>query len=165
MNAIQLLKDQHREVDALFQKLDRCEDDADVEILFARIADALTIHAAIEERHFYPAVRAAAPDLVDRSFDAHNEVKAALTELRELDVADTAFEKRLVELQEMVKEHVEEEQQALFPRVESLFDEARLSKLGEEMRRTVAALEREMPRIDVGADLEAVDNESPAPLE
>jgi hypothetical protein len=57
MNAIEMLEQQHQEVDRLFAEIEgTCAEEK--EALFDEIADSLAMHAAIEERHFYPAVKA-----------------------------------------------------------------------------------------------------------
>ena len=59
MNAIQLLKHQHQEVEKLFKEIEQCEDDDRDELrrLFAKVADSLAAHADIEEELFYPEVK------------------------------------------------------------------------------------------------------------
>ena len=61
MSAIDLLESQHREVEKLFQKIEKASKGEDKMRLFEEIADKLAIHAAIEEHHFYPAVKENAP--------------------------------------------------------------------------------------------------------
>ena len=58
MNAIELLKQQHKEVKGLFKKIEKAEGEEKQE-LFDAIADELAVHAAIEEKHFYPAGKSA----------------------------------------------------------------------------------------------------------
>src|SRR5207248_8250160 len=57
MNAIELLDQQHDDVENLFKRFDATEDSREKESLFTEIADELAIHTTLEERHFYPAVR------------------------------------------------------------------------------------------------------------
>ena len=58
MDAIKFLKQQHNEVEDLFEEFENSESDEEKQSLFEEIADDLAIHATIEERYFYPAVRA-----------------------------------------------------------------------------------------------------------
>ena len=57
MNAIDLLKLQHREVEKLFSALEKAKDAREKQKLFGELADSLAGHATIEEHQFYPAVR------------------------------------------------------------------------------------------------------------
>ena len=54
-DAIKLLKDDHKEVKALFDAFDKTEDDAKKQSLADEICKALSVHAQIEEEIFYPA--------------------------------------------------------------------------------------------------------------
>src|ERR1051325_2975432 len=58
MNAIELLKSQHREVEELFSEIQNADDASEKEELFTKLADSLAIHARIEEHQFYPGVKA-----------------------------------------------------------------------------------------------------------
>src|SRR4029079_2881858 len=59
MNAMDLLKEDHDQVKEMFDRFRDLglEDRAEKQRLFNRIAEALEIHAELEERIFYPAVR------------------------------------------------------------------------------------------------------------
>jgi hemerythrin superfamily protein len=167
MNAIQMLKDQHREVEELFSKLEQSPDDTDIEVIFERIADALTLHTALEERHFYPMAQAADANLVERSLEDHAQVKALLGRLQALDVADDDFEEKLQALKQMVEDHVEEEENTLFPEVERVCGAEQLNAVGQAMTQMVQELELRTPRVDVTRELEAErrEAEAGAPLE
>jgi hemerythrin-like domain-containing protein len=57
-----------------------------------------------------------------------------------LDTVDETFEAKVKVLKEDVQHHVEEEESALFPKVEKLFDEETLEMLGARMEETQAEL-------------------------
>ena len=58
--------------------------------LFEQIADKLAIHAAIEERHFYPSVKnKATDDLLLESVEEHLEMKRIIADLLRLDSGGT----------------------------------------------------------------------------
>ena len=59
MDAIKLLKQQHREVKALFEEFEKAGEKANKKRvqLCRKISDALTVHTAIEEKVFYPAIK------------------------------------------------------------------------------------------------------------
>ena len=77
MTAIEMLKKQHREVSAMFDKLEGAKSAGQRRQIFDAIADALAIHATIEERHFYPAVKnKATEELLLESVEEHLEDQA-----------------------------------------------------------------------------------------
>ena len=144
MNAIKMLKQQHREVEKLFKQFEAASSAKPQREIFNEIADALAIHATIEERHFYPSVkRQQTEDILLESVEEHLEVKRAIADLLELEVEDDAFEAKVKVLQEDVEHHVEEEETELFPKVEKLFDEDELEAIGDAMEETQEALKRE----------------------
>src|SRR5215207_5218685 len=59
-DAIELLTEDHRRVDELFEEYESAKDEAEDEAkeeLVARICLELTVHATVEEEIFYPAAR------------------------------------------------------------------------------------------------------------
>ena|SRR2546422_6517314 len=81
MDAINLLKTDHRKVDKIFEDLEK--GDGNREKLFSDLATELTVHAEIEEQLFYPAVKDAEPtrDLVLESYEEHKQMKLVLSDL------------------------------------------------------------------------------------
>jgi hemerythrin superfamily protein len=144
MNAMEMLKRQHRQVEKLFKQLDG-EDSTDARRrTFEQIADALAIHATIEERHFYPAVKEQqTEDILLESVEEHLEIKRALADLLAMDAGEENFDAKVQVLREDVEHHVEEEEKQLFPKVEKLFDEETLAEIAEAMQETQDELIRE----------------------
>jgi len=141
MNATEMLKRQHRQVEKLFAQLDGEKSADGRRKTFERIADALAIHATIEERHFYPAVNAEqTEDILLESVEEHLEIKRVIADLLALETVDETYEAKVKVLQEDVEHHVEEEETVLFPKVEKLFDEETLETLGAQMDQTAAEL-------------------------
>jgi len=129
MDAIEMLESQHREVEALFSRIGKARDAAKKTALFEELADKLAMHAAIEEHHFYPAVKA------KRTEDI------LLESLEEIDADDETFDAKIKVLEEQVSHHVEEEETDLFPKVKKLFDKDQREAIGQEMSAEQAELE------------------------
>src|SRR5205085_5900200 len=87
MNAIDLLKDDHREVERLFSEFLAAEDsEADQrEEIFQQIEKELLVHGDIEEQIFYPAVEDFASGEVEEALNEHAQVKTLLGELLEIE--------------------------------------------------------------------------------
>jgi len=144
MNAIEMLKQQHREVDELFKKLNGTKTAESGRRIFNDIADALAVHAAIEERHFYPAVkRRETQGILLASVEEHLEIKRVIADLLQMDPDDDAFDSKVEGLREDVERHVEEEEGELFPKVARLFDEEELEAIGDAMKDTQDELRRQ----------------------
>lgn len=134
LNAMDLLKAQHRAVDKLFAQVQEATG-SEKRASFRELAELLTIHAAIEEKVFYPAVnRPATRDLLMESVEEHLAMKRLLADLMSLDSADDAFDAKLKVLEEQVHHHaIEEEEGELFPRLREGFDNDYMAALAGEM--------------------------------
>jgi hemerythrin superfamily protein len=134
MNAIEMLKKEHRAVEKLFEKFESAKGDGPRRKIFEEIADALAIHAAIEEAHFYPAVKAKqTEDLLLEAVEEHLEIKRVIADLLGMEAADDSFQAKVTVLQEDVEHHVEEEEKTLFPKVEKIFEEEELETIAAQM--------------------------------
>jgi len=156
MKATELLRQQHREVAALFKSALKSDDPDEQMDLAEEIADKLALHAAIEEEIFYPAVREAIgtrrgeQDVLE-AYEEHHAVKLLLEELPDADPADERFDAKLAVLQEMVQRHVEDEEEEIFPAAEKKLGKAKLEELAEAMEERMES--------GVGADAPLDDDE------
>jgi hemerythrin superfamily protein len=137
MSAIDMLEAQHREVEDLFAEFEEASSTKKRGV-FLQIADKLAIHAAIEEKHFYPGAKAKdTEEQLKESVEEHLAVKRIIADLLALDEDDQAtLEAKVKVLQEQVEHHVEEEEEELFPKVEKLLDEDTLEALEQDMTAT-----------------------------
>ena len=112
MNAIDLLKKDHQDVQKLFSEFMSAEDDdfARREDLFQQIDKALLAHSEAEEQILYPTMEEYAPDLVKEALNEHQAVKQVLLEMLDLEVDDEEFDKRMSTLMQDVQHHVGEEE-------------------------------------------------------
>jgi hemerythrin superfamily protein len=143
MDAIEMLKGQHREVESLFKKFDALGENAtkSKQSLFENIADALAMHATIEEKHFYPAVKAKrTEDILLEALEEHLGIKRVIADLLKLDASKETFDAKVKVLKEQVEHHVEEEESDLFPKVRKVLDKAELTELASTMQRTFKVL-------------------------
>ncbi|MFI6316178.1 hemerythrin domain-containing protein [Nonomuraea sp. NPDC050556] len=143
MDAIVLLKDDHKTVEKLFKQFEKAGPKAykEKQKIVAQVVEELTTHTYIEENLFYPAARAGAPDTVDHvleSVEEHHVVVWMLSELKNLDPADERYVAKMTVLMENVRHHVEEEEKEWFPKVRAAMGRARLRELGEQMAKAKA---------------------------
>ena len=137
MDAIAILKRDHRNVDKLFKQFDRAKALPERKKLARQIIAELSIHATVEEQLLYPLLRE--EELVDEddvleALEEHHVVKVSLLELDNMSAKQERFAPKMRVVAEMVRHHVEEEEQELFPKLRSL-GAARLRELGAELER------------------------------
>ncbi|MEA2825769.1 MAG: hypothetical protein QOG43_208 [Actinomycetota bacterium] len=137
MDAITLLRQDHKTVEKLFKQFEKAEDKPQEGRKIAdQVIEELSVHAFIEEQIFYPAVRKEMPDAEDDILEAleeHHVVKWLLSELDGLPPENERFKPKMTVLIESVRHHVEEEEQTLFPEVRKELKRKRLTELGDEM--------------------------------
>ena len=117
-SAIDLLEQDHREVEEWFDEYDELkEDDARKAELAQKICLALKVHAQIEEEIFYPQAREATKDndLIDEAVVEHATVKNLIAEIESMEVGEDLYDAKIRVLGEMVKQHIKEEEEELFP--------------------------------------------------
>jgi hemerythrin HHE cation binding domain-containing protein len=143
MKATDLLKKQHKEVKALFKKVENTENARERRRLMDEISTALEGHTTIEEEIFYPAVRGLetqkAEEMVMEAFEEHHVVKLVLAELPQVDPEDERFEAKMTVLSELVEHHADEEEEEMFKVAQKLGKEE-LEELGEQMEERFEAV-------------------------
>jgi hemerythrin HHE cation binding domain-containing protein len=136
MKATDLLKKQHREVKALFKKLEGTDNPRMRRQLMNEMARSLEGHTLIEEEIFYPAIRGLetrkAEEMVLEAYEEHHVVKLVLAELPRVNPEDERFEAKMTVLSELIQHHVEEEEKEMFKLAQKL-GRNELESLGEQM--------------------------------
>jgi hemerythrin-like domain-containing protein len=140
MDAIRLLREDHREMERLFKAFEKAGDNAKAtkRRLAEKIIEGLSVHAVIEEQLFYPAVRAEIEDTEDEVFESleeHHVVKWLLSEIDKIEPGHERFDAKMSVLIENVRHHVREEESELFPDVRSALGRSRLGELGDAMEK------------------------------
>ncbi len=163
MNAIDLLTQQHREVEELFEKFETSGEGATKtrERVCQQIGDALAVHATIEEKVFYPESKQAnTEELLRESVEEHLAMKKLLADIIASDLDDPQFEAKMKVLKEQVLHHVEEEERELFPLVSKSCSTEELDDMGSRMEELAEELEEEgQPRAAIPEQ-----TDKPAPI-
>lgn len=136
MDAIQLIKQDHRAVEQLFKQFERAEKaerTAEMRRVVEKVVKELSVHAAIEEQVLYPALRradASTQDEVLEALEEHHLVKLTLLELEKMSPEDERYCAKMTVLMESVRHHVEEEESDLLPRLAKTFPPRDRKELG-----------------------------------
>ena len=134
-NDIEMLREDHRKVKDLFEHFEGTESGDKKEIVDTTLRE-LEIHTAIEEEIFYPAARMVlqeiegdeGDDSIDEAWEEHHVVKLIAAELKKMRSSDERYDAKFTVLAESVKHHIEEEENELFPKLESHIDGEELGK-------------------------------------
>lgn len=141
-DAIDLLKADHRAVEALFTEFENADKRSKLRIA-KDICAELEVHAKIEETVFYPAAKSSvknSEDLVNEGIVEHEGIKRLVKMIPTLTTADEFFESRVKVLKEYVSHHVKEEENKMFPKI--IEGEIDLKDLGDKLTRAKDRLKR-----------------------
>jgi hemerythrin superfamily protein len=136
LDAIALLKADHRQVEDWFEQFEKTGSDAKKQKLATQICTALKVHTEIEEEIFYPACREAGveADMMDEADIEHDGAKKLIAEIEAAAPGDDHYDARVKVLSEMIKHHVKEEEMR-----DGMFAQAKkadldLKELGAELQ-------------------------------
>ncbi|MGW1892306.1 hemerythrin domain-containing protein [Streptomyces sp. NPDC002004] len=137
-NVIAELTTDHREVEALFAKIEALPvgDERRREL-----ADELTMelvrHSVAEEQYLYPAVREhleGGDELADKEVADHEKVEELLKQLEGREADNPEFDHFVAKIKFEVADHVRDEEGRLFPMMEQACTPQMLEDLGEKVR-------------------------------
>lgn len=135
MDALELLKQDHRKVAELFKQVEATDDMKKHQQLFQQIKTELETHTHIEEVILYPAFEKhdELKDITLEAYEEHKQVKTLIREIAALSEGSERFDAKLKVMGENVEHHVKEEETEMFPKAKKLYDRAQLEQLGQEM--------------------------------
>lgn len=112
MDAIALLKADHRAVEDLFEKYEKATRKDQKQKLAQQICTELVIHATIEEEIFYPACKGNIDeDITEEAYVEHDGAKMLIAEIAAGAPDDDFYDAKVKVLSEEIKHHVKEEEQ------------------------------------------------------
>ena len=147
MDAITLLREDHRKLKALLRELEPTTERA-VKTraeLFERIKADLTAHEIVEEEVFYPTLKEhpRAKLIVLEGYEEHGVVDTLLGELDALPVDHETWGPKAKVMIENIEHHIEEEEGDMFVKARQVLDRAELEALGSAMAARKAELTSE----------------------
>src|ERR1044071_2184393 len=136
MDALALLKTDHKKVAELFEQAKQTEGTKEQWILFGKIKRELEVHTHIEETVFYPKLRQyeELQDMVLEAYEEHKQVKTLIREIEGLVEDSDKLAAKLKVMGENVEHHVDEEENDMFPEVRTVMSEEELEELGAQLR-------------------------------
>lgn len=120
IGATDLLREDHQRVKELFSRFDETDEMTTKAEIVEQTLLELTIHTALEEEIFYPAVRTQddSDSTVDQAEEEHHVAKILIAELETMDPGDPRFDAKFRVLSEAVRHHIQEEELNMLPEAE-----------------------------------------------
>lgn len=127
-NAIELIKQDHRTVEQLFQQFEQSGDYA----LAQQICEELTIHATVEEELVYPVLAEVDTELEQHAEEEHDEAKQLIAQIQSAGEGSDQVRELVLKLKESVQHHVQEEETKALPKLQQE-QGAQLDQIGAQV--------------------------------
>jgi Hemerythrin HHE cation binding domain len=138
MDAMGLLKDDHRKVKKLLAELESTTERGvkTREELFTKVKQELVVHEAIEEEIFYPALKEhpKTKEIALEGYEEHHVVDTVMAEIEGVAYDDEKWGAKFTVMKENLEHHIEEEEGEMFKQARQVFDQDELAQLGESMK-------------------------------
>jgi hemerythrin superfamily protein len=136
-DVIDILEQDHREVEEMFSELESLRGAATDEAMSRRkdLAEQVTIelvrHSVAEEVIVYPRVESkVSAEEVEHARKEHKEAEQTMARLEKLDADDPGFDDELATLMKEIRHHIEDEEQQMFAHMRQVLDPDELRTLG-----------------------------------
>lgn len=133
MDAIDLLKHDHRIVEQMFRDYRAVPVERQRRAVVEILVRELSKHAALEELLFYPFARKAMPgaaDEIEQHLRDHQGLKELLAQLDGLRAGDERTDRLLRRLRREVQHHVHQQEDDFMPRLRAAAEQRALDELG-----------------------------------
>jgi hemerythrin-like domain-containing protein len=136
MNALELLKKDHKEVKKLLEELEGEDAGREQRNIFNEIDQKLRLHEHLEETLLYPELKKheESKEEAIEGFVEHHTANAVLLDLAKQKAGSPEFSARAKVLKELIEHHIEEEEGELFDKAEEVLGEERLEQIGDKMQ-------------------------------
>lgn len=140
---IAMLEEDHRKVEALFEEYQNGQDP----LIAEQICTELMVHTTVEEQEVYPTVKSDVPggeDLEAEAEKEHAEVEQLIKQVQQRGFDDPSVPELMLQIEEGVSHHVEEEETEMFPKMRDTLDQRTLEQLGEKAMQAKQQLMQQM---------------------
>jgi hemerythrin-like domain-containing protein len=130
---LETLEKEHVEVQEILEKLKKTSGKAvkTKEDLFMKLKQELIPHMKGEEKHFYPLLlkKKEGKEIGLEALEEHHVAEMILKELDSLSKSDETWNAKISVFSEIVKHHIEEEEEEVFEKAKDLLSEDELSEI------------------------------------
>jgi iron-sulfur cluster repair protein YtfE (RIC family) len=141
MNAIELLKEDHKEALDLIGKLEAAGERPGTDPThtenFNRLKEVLKLHSKLEEEFLYPIMEEIEETfrLIDEAYWEHKKIDELLAQLSAKAPNQKEFQELLVELRSSLEYHIKKEEEELFPEVEENMGQREMNDISERIQK------------------------------
>src|SRR3954454_11186614 len=133
-DVVDILTADHHEVQALLGQIPTADPEQRRDMTDTVIAELMR-HSVAEEMYVYPAMREHLPDgerEVQHDIEEHQQLVEVMKELEDVDASDPRFLERLGRLEEVLRDHVSDEESDQFPQLRARLSREQLVEIGRK---------------------------------
>jgi hemerythrin superfamily protein len=136
MNILDMLEVDHISVEMSYLLFRLSKDPNEIRQIVRMIQDQVNKHALVEENFFYPACEniPELKKLISEAFEEHKQMKMILGQLAPDFEQKEQVKAQIESLMALVRHHVQEEENDLFPQVRKLMSSAELAEITSQVR-------------------------------
>ncbi|SFK79536.1 hemerythrin domain-containing protein [Geodermatophilus ruber] len=134
-DVVDILTADHQEVLGLVRQIPTADPAQRRDMADTVIAELMR-HAVAEEMYVYPAMRDHLPDgesRVRHDVEEHQQLEEIMKELERLDAADPSFTETLGRLEQVLRDHISDEERDQFPELRARLSRDQLVELGQKV--------------------------------
>lgn len=135
-DVVDILTTDHHEVIDLLQQIKISTDAEERRDLTDTVISELVRHSVAEEMYVYPAMKKYLPDgdqAVDHDVEEHKELEKTMKELESVDAQSSDFTQLLGDLEDILRDHVRDEENEQFPQLRAQVPREELIEIGEKV--------------------------------
>ncbi len=142
-DVFEILRNDHQNVSRIINDLKKAGQQQKQQ-LFNQLQDELNEHMTLEERYFYSRLEDIedVSDLIQDSLADHDDIRQILQQMSEEDVGSEEWETNCQALEDTKDDHVDLEEQELFPQVVELVEASELIQIAEQITAEKSRVER-----------------------
>ena len=130
----QILRNDHQKVSSIMEQLNDADEQQKQQI-FDQLQEELNNHMSLEEQYFYPRVEdiEQLADVIQDCLADHDDIRQILEQMNEQDIDSEEWQTNCQALEDTKDDHVDLEEQEVFPQVVELMESSELKELGEQI--------------------------------
>lgn len=145
MNLQDVIRMDHQKVNVLFMQIAQSEDPQKIQEYFGQLYKDLNVHSQAEEEVAYPAVRGKYPDGdLKELYDEQADMRVIMDQIKATDPASPRFKELVKQLQEVVMDHVRQEESTYFAAIRNSFSSDESERLATQFKARKAELQQEL---------------------
>jgi hemerythrin superfamily protein len=134
-DVVDILTTDHHEVLSLVSQIPSADPARRRDMADTVIAELMR-HSVAEEMYVYPAMREQLPDgenKVQHDLDEHQQLVEVMKELEDVDASDPRFLETLGRLEQVLRDHVSDEERDQFPQLRAVLTREQLVEIGAKV--------------------------------